>query len=292
MKHDVVTPPAPKLPEVGGPLDEVNTAFHDAYDEATGESLEAGPIFVVLADSLVVYDHGERCEHPFTPRLFHVIKSIAHAPLGIYAALHRFVGQRLQAPVLAGMRGLKTKLEASLLALPSDIPEEAIRDDVSPLLRGSLAVVESVLGTGSIALSELDGFAREMGTPLARSTEHATRIQVASLDACVAKAVASLGESDRELLQVVVTGNHQAREQSLGMQYFRARLGEKEGDDERVTYAEGVDDADAAFDLVGKRRLDRAIAKAFFGDAKRLERDVLGAAFQSAIRSVGFPPRV
>ena len=292
MKPDAVTPDTPKSPEVGGPLDEVNTAFHDAYDEATGESLEAGPIIVVLADSLVVYDHGERREHTFTPRLFHVIKSMAHAPLGIYAALHRFVGRPLPAPVLDRMRGLKTKLEAALLTLPSEVPKEAIREDVSPLLRGSLAVVESVLDACAITLAELDGFAREMGTPLARSTEHATRIQVASLDTCVANAVAGLGENDRGLLQVVVTGNHQSREQSLGMQYFRARLGEKEGDDERVTYAEGVDDADAAFELVGKQRLDRAIAKAFFGDAKRLERDVLGAAFQSAVRTVGFPPKV
>ena len=45
-----------------------------------------------------------------------------------------------------------------------------------------------------------------------------------------------------------------------------------------MTYGEGVNDVDAAFALVGTRRLDSAVAKAFFGDAKRLQRDVLGDA--------------
>ncbi len=35
--------------------------------------------------------------------------------------------------------------------------------------------------------------------------------------------------------------------------------------------------------LVGKRRFDRAIATAFFGDATRLQRDVLGDAAASLL---------
>jgi hypothetical protein len=43
--------------------------------------------------------------------------------------------------------------------------------------------------------------------------------------------------------------------------------------------------------LVGTRRLDRAIASAFFGDPKRLQRDVLGDAAKSALERIALPGR-
>ncbi len=73
----------------------------------------------------------------------------------------------------------------------------------------------------------------------------------------------------------MVTGNHQARARSLGMQYFRRRFAEPEGAEDRVAYAEGVEDPEEALALVGTRRMDREISAAFFGDEKHLQRDVL-----------------
>lgn len=62
------------------------------------------------------------------------------------------------------------------------------------------------------------------------------------------------------------------------MQYFQRRFGESEGDDDRVTYGENVSDEAEAIALVGTRRLDFELARAFFGDERRLQRDVLGDA--------------
>ena len=81
--------------------------------------------------------------------------------------------------------------------------------------------------------------------------------------------------------------DHQARARSLGMQYFQKRLGEPPGAEERVSYAEGVADAEEALALVGTRRADRAIASAFFGDPHRLQRDVLGDAVRRAHFGIG-----
>jgi hypothetical protein len=74
------------------------------------------------------------------------------------------------------------------------------------------------------------------------------------------------------------------------MQYFRRRLREPEGAEERVTYGEAVTDPDEALALVGRRRLDRAIALAFFGDAKRLQRDVLGDAVHEQLATLELAP--
>jgi hypothetical protein len=87
-----------------------------------------------------------------------------------------------------------------------------------------------------------------------------------------------LSPEERGALHVVVAGDHQARVRSLPMQYFKKLLGEPASEERRVTYAEGVRDERAAFELVGAQRLDRCMARAFFGEEKRLQRDILGDA--------------
>jgi hypothetical protein len=123
-----------------------------------------------------------------------------------------------------------------------------------------------------------DAFARDVGPLLLRLTEHATRVQLAGLDACAKQALSDLTPEDRETLQVVVLGDHQARVRSLAMQYFQKVLGEQPGEDRRVAFGESIETEEEALVLIGKRRLDFAIAKAFFGDERRLQRDILGDA--------------
>jgi hypothetical protein len=88
----------------------------------------------------------------------------------------------------------------------------------------------------------------------------------------------------------VVVGDHQARARSLGMQYFKRRLQEPPGADQRVTYGENIEDEDEAISLVATRRLDKQIAQAFFGDENRLQRDVLGDAAKRCLDELDFPP--
>jgi hypothetical protein len=100
------------------------------------------------------------------------------------------------------------------------------------------------------------------------------------------EALACLDEAMLPELEIVVAGAHQARARSLGMQYCQKRFGEAPGEERRVAYAESAQDVDQARSLVGTRRLDRAIAGAFFGDPKRLQRDVLGDSAKSALQRI------
>jgi hypothetical protein len=279
----------------------VNDRFHESYDGAREEAKLDGPVFVVLADELVVFRRHERRELAITPRIFHVIKSVAHAPVALYAALHRVdVGEPLpvvqrRAPLLA----LRERVKASLAALREE--KDADRrtlDDMQAVLEATLAFADRTSAapqrTAENAAenprgptrTELDAFARELGDRLLRLTAAATRVQLAALDARVEEALAELDDDERRHLQVVVTGDHQARVRSLGMQYFRKRFGEPAGTEERVSYAEGVTDAEEALALVGTRRLDSTIAEAFFGDPKRLQRDVLGDAVDALLEEI------
>jgi hypothetical protein len=101
--------------------------------------------------------------------------------------------------------------------------------------------------------------------------------------------VATLTRRERSTFQVVVTGDHQARVRSRGMQYFQARFPEAACAEQRVVYAEGVHDEEGALTLMGTRRFDAPLARAFFGDPKRLQRDVLGDEVRDQLAEAKLP---
>jgi hypothetical protein len=122
-----------------------------------------------------------------------------------------------------------------------------------------------------------------MKQPILQLTAEATRVQLTLLDAAVESALALLDAAQRRKLHVIVTGSHQGRARSLALQYFEKRLREPAQEEARVAYAEGVSDEKGALALVGTRKIDFAVAKAFFGDERRLQRDVLGDAAEALL---------
>ena len=113
---------AAPFPPIGGPLDDVNATFHDAYDQERGSSALEGPVFVVMADTLVVVRDGEETSHTITPRAVQVLKSVAHAPL---AAFHVLGGGATTAQSTAA-KGDVAKLRARLVACARSLPDEGL----------------------------------------------------------------------------------------------------------------------------------------------------------------------
>jgi hypothetical protein len=274
-------------------LDAVNEQFHEAYDAAKTEAKHERPVIVLLADTLVVFRRGVRTELRYTPDAFVTLKSISHAPVSLYAELQQGRGpeevsqesrqrlDKLQQLVLH----TRTKFEAD--AERVGLSEQASRD-VGEVLQSCEKML--ALAARGTSREGLERFANAIGPVLKRLMHEATRLQLESLHACVERALEPMTAEERAGLHVVVTGDHQARTRSLGMQYFRLRLREPEDTEERVAYAEGVTDEQEAFELVGTRRLDHAVAAAFFRDRKRLQRDLLGDSAAELLRDQAFQP--
>lgn len=245
--------------------DAVNEAFHDAYAAARDARERDAPVLVLLADQLVAHWQGQRRAHVVRPPSFHAIKAISHAPVALYALLR--ANRRTD--------DLRARLDAAdLEAVPAGAP----RDDCAETLRLTRVAMDG---------GELP---RALGPLLYRLTVHASEIHLDALDRAVDEELARLDARERSRLQVVVTGDHQARRRSLGMQYFAKRLPAGNPAGERVLYAEGVTEEKAALDLVALQRLDREVAEVFFGDPARLQSDVLGEAAAEVLgRSVLAP---
>jgi hypothetical protein len=266
--------------EIPGPLDDVNEAFHAGYGHARVARESQSPVFVVLPDLLVLYRGEDRREAHYTPLSFHLLKAAAHTPIGLYALLLEPEGA--PDPRIAALRRkIHDSLAAPLYAGAFSDEPEALAD-LRHTLERSLRFIDA-------SVRNPDAFAAEIGPLLHRLIDHATRIELAALHASVEDFLTVLSADERHALQVVVTGDHQARARNLRMQYFQTRFGEPAGAEIRVAYAEGVTDEREARALVGSRRLDAAIARAFFGDEKRLQRDVLGDAVRDRLLAAKLP---
>ena len=274
----------------GSALDDVNESFHDAYDSAREKAELDAPVIVVLGDSLLLFRRGERSEVVCTPALVHVLKSIAHCPIGLFVLLHREVSSRRGPASNEDLARMQARIVASLTRFDVDMTDADAADDARMVLQQSLVLIERAGGGAPIDAPTLATFAKSMGQPLMHVTDAATRVQLAALHESVEATVAPLDAHERRTLHIVVAGVHQARARSLPMQYFQKRLGEPDGVEVRVTYGEGIEDEKAALALVGTRRLDHAIARAFFGDARRLQRDILGDAAFAQLAALPLAP--
>ncbi|MBX3229890.1 MAG: hypothetical protein KIT84_06105 [Labilithrix sp.] len=242
-------------------IDAGNDAFHAAFDARRDDAEGRGPILVALADDLVLARDEERTRFPFTPRAFHLAKGIAHVPVALWLLRRRPEPDRI------------ASLREAAVAAGADLSPDlgALR----PLLDATIAAIDA----------PSPDFAAALGAPLERAIALATKLQLAALHARTEEVCALLSRDERRLLRVAVTGDHQARVRSLGMQYFTRRLGA-----DRVLYAEGIDDAERAIALVAADRLDRDLARAFFGDETRLQRDLLGDAAKAVLATFDLAP--
>jgi hypothetical protein len=270
------------------PHEALEANFHAAYGRTRANSARVGPVLVLIDGTLVLMHGSERLELAASDPATRILQAAAHAPIGIFAVLCELSPRTPLGP--AAVMRLSELRTASLHAREALGPfEAAVRSDLEDVLERSRRFIEAQLQHGAADAQALASFAREIGPRLLVLIDHATQLELKALHAAAENALARLDADALRELEVVVAGAHQARARSLGMQYFTKRFGEAPGEERRIAYAESAQDVEAARALVGTRRLDRAIARAFFGDPKRLQRDVLGDAAKSALEHIELP---
>lgn len=265
-------------------LEAANVVFHDAYAATRDGVRHEVPILVVLGDELALHLRGQRHGFSYSRRAFDSAKSAAHIAVALFAlscdeAFGTATRRRLD-QLLEHARGAAAGFERGA--------DPSLAAEVLPLLRACLRFGEDLSLEPASCTAQRERFARETGPSILRVTDLATREQIAALHGAVDVAFQKLSPRERETLQVVVVGDHQARTRSLGMQYFQRRFAEPEGSEDRVMYGEHIADEAEALALVGTKQLDQKIALAFFGDPKRLQRDVLGDSAKACLDRMSF----
>lgn len=272
-------------------LDDCDARFHDAYGRLRAAASRASPVLVLFGESLILLDGDRRREFVASAACTHVIKAVAHLPVGIFATLAERAGAAEIGLDLLSVERL-SQLQRARLQTGSELGrlDAASRADVELVFEACHRFLEPILRQNRAHAAELARFASAIGPVLVRLIDHATRYELAALHEAVEAALRELSPQAQRKLEVVVAGVHQARARSLGLQYFQKRFGEAPGEERRVAYAEAASSAEQARDLVGVRRLDRVLAEAFFEDATRLQRDLLGDAAARLLAGVDLAP--
>ncbi|HET7542657.1 MAG TPA: hypothetical protein VFK05_22455 [Polyangiaceae bacterium] len=259
-----------------------NEVFHEAYSGARDGVRQQVPILVVLPGELALHRQNRRQCMVYSRPAFARAMSAAHIAVALFALTGRDTNPDLRG---AGVGQLIDHISAAL--------EGASRSTAPPIAEIDVLLQRCLLFAKLVRESTVDEaeraeFARDAGPRILRITESATREQISGLHDAVEAIFGQLSSREQAELQVVVVGDHQARVRSLGMQYFKRRFHEGNAD-QRVTYGENVEDEQEAISLVATRRLDQCIARAFFGDEHRLQRDVLGDAAKRCLDEMRFP---
>lgn len=247
----------PKPPD---PLADVNRVARAAYAEARGRALSgAGPVLIVGPARITLLDGGGRSEFELSPARYHDLKSIAHLALGMHGLHFR------NDPAPARVAELRDAAHRALAALDGR--------GLTPELLDRQREIVRILFDESQPIAARE---RAVAPLLLANALDAARTEIADLEAAVEAVRGALGPAKFGRLQVIVVGAHMAREGEIAMQYFEKLLGEREG--LRLVFAEGVWDEPGELQLLGTHLIDASVGEAFFGDARRMHRDLLSDA--------------
>jgi len=273
-------------------LDAVNDGFHATYDALRKALAQQVVVLVVLAEGVVLHRNGDRTSEPLLTRPFEIVRSTAHAPVVVFVSLHRAADNMLSDASLSKLERLHEHISGARATLRSEMGsfDPAAAADLDVVLSSCDSFLANVLAKRLASRTELDVFARDLGPVLLRLADAATKVQLSSLHRAVESLASKMTGDEHTRLRIVVTGDHQARDRNLAIQYFRKRTTAWKHGEERIIYAEGVADEEGALDLVATQILDRELAEGFFGDPARLQRDVLGDAAKRWLETERFTP--
>ena len=266
--------------------------FLEVYADAREQLAHVAPILVLLEDTLTILRRTRQSEASTTSDRVNFLKSIAHIPVTLFVALERLGDAPLDEAArshLGKLDQVVKVLQGSLSALGEDAGQRAA-DAASKILDATTRCASGAISDGVASVAALAAYTSGVSAAMRDCASFASHLQLVSLHGAATKLLHDLDPSERRALQVVVVGTHEGRARSLGLQYFSKLLGESPGDEERVVYAEGLRSVEEARNLAGAHRLDVVIGNAFFGDPRRLHRDVLGDAAKDELTHLELAP--
>ena len=254
----------------------LNGAFRAAYSKTKKDLTKAAdPVLFEEGGKVVLLHAGKRSERAYQSPRYDEVKTICHVPLALHVMLlnQTDLGDepiaelgRFRDKVVAAQKTLKERgYEGDLLARQ----EKVVAD--------SLTFLDGVVKRRKVSAEELKTFTLDMGKQMTPLVDEIARLQIDTLDVAVQAFRKELSDEEWQRLKVVVMGSAMPRQQQIVVQYFARLLGEP-GEGRRIIYAEGLWTEDRALDLLGKHLLDGPIGRDFFGDDRRMMRDLLADA--------------
>jgi hypothetical protein len=255
-------------------FNDLNVAARESYAAARALALKSDqPVFLVT-DTVTLIRGEDLGSLPYSPPLYHELKSISHLPLGVYSAS---IGQLEQPTDLRWMERFKTLL-SQVDRAQADLTQASLTESQKlrqqKILSSSRTYIEEVLKRQNVDRASATQYARTVAPLLLANASDAAKVQIDALDHAVRELSKKLKPGEFEKAIAVITGPKTPREGNLQYQYFVYAFGLGSAVT-RVLYMESIFDREAALSVLRTVLNDRMASQAFFGDTYRLERDMM-----------------
>lgn len=274
-------------PQGPDPFADINEAFRAAYRQARTDLLaKQGPIVLLEGDNLVLLRGGKRTEVKVIPPFYHDLKAVSHIPLAIAMLLVPGSEDDLPRAKIDALRGFRERIAAVEDELPKRFEGDVLARQRTAV-RACTRFIDEALKNRKVTPMQLLTFTAAYEVPITHNAREAAKAEIDALHKQMSAWRSELADDEWKRLRVIVMGSQMPRQANLAVQFFAKLLGEA-GESERIVYAEALWDEKKAVDLLGTHALDTWIGSAFFGDDRRMHRDLLGDAARDYLKTVAW----
>ena len=255
-------------------FNDLNAAARESYAASRALALKSDqPVFLVT-DTVTLIRGEDLGSQPYTPALYHDLKSISHLPLGAYSASIGLLENPTDKRWMDRLRMLLNQLNIAQADLPKASFTDLQRVRQENILSLSRAYLDAILMRENADIASINLYSRTLAPLLLANAADAANVQIEALDQAVRELSKKLKPGEFEKAMAVITGPKTPREGNLQFQYFVFAFGAGSAGT-RVLYMESIFDREAALGVLRTVLNDRVASQAFFGETYRLERDLM-----------------
>jgi hypothetical protein len=290
---------ARKLPPPNEPFAAINASFHETYtrlvEQVLAELGDTVPVIVLIGDDATLLCDGRKRREQVIPTRYHELKALGHLAFGVQLMLMANGRGRLSDATVSELHRKRVQIretQAIINAPPAGASCSSTMKAPDELLCRARALVDTVLEEGEVDFGRIQKHVSALASGALETAQLAVCIELEQLHALLTQWRNDLGEKRWAGMYVVICGAHQPRYREAACQYFSRLLHQAEGSaaerEDRVVYAEGLCDIDAALDLLARHIVDQRASNLLFGNRRRLQEDLLADAASAEVRKL-FP---
>lgn len=262
----------------------LNEQFIATYDRTRNYLVSMlNPLIICIKDKAIIIHRGKRYEEQVVPKLYHDLKSLSHVPFKIYLTVMFNSGNLSETNSIELQQYLeKIRSIRNSIHFPSDIQKTQYE-----ILDLSIEYIQTILKTKFIDEIQLKNFCQQARHLFSINIEIAARAHLDMLDEKIRPWYQNrFNDTERNSLQVLITGSKTARHGSTEKAYFYKLLGERH-EGKHIIYVENIDDEQKISEILGVWLLDAKASAMFFdGDIERLHRDILADAAKVHVKQL------
>jgi hypothetical protein len=267
-----------------GAITDLNQSFHESYNNLihrTFERLgkETTPVIIMSHEQVMLFHNGEQESINVIPELYHQLKGIGHVSFGVYVTLADNGYGELREDIRKNLEQQKYLIERGLSYLDVEPLPMKYMPTHRKLLETALEIIEQVLTDGMVVEDKVLEYGQKSAPWYLEGAAIGARLEIDELHKTVMNWKAQMGEENWENIYVVVCAAHQGRYRETTLQYFQTLLHEEEGlaaeMEDRVIYAEHIEEPKAAMDLLARHLVDQRASIDLFGSSTRLQQDLM-----------------